>query len=82
MDMLIGLAIVGAVLLLLNVALTVTLLVVVIGRRPAEEARAAHPTTPSEDVARENKIDEGFENIMRFEVSGKTGFEQEGLQWR
>ena len=82
MDMLIGLAIVGVVLLLLNVALTVTMLVVVVGRRPAEEVRAVHPANQPEDVARENKIDEGFENIMRFEVGGKTGFEQEGLQWR
>lgn len=76
------LAIVGAGLLLLDVALAVTLLVVVVGRRPAEEASAIHPATSPEDVTRENKIDEGFENIMRFEVGGKTGFEQEGLQWR
>lgn len=81
MDMLI-LAIVGAGLLLLDVVLAVTLLVVVVGRRPAEEASVVHPATPPEDMARENKIDEGFENIMRFEVGGKTGFEQEGLQWR
>lgn len=68
------------VLLAVNVTLTAVLFVRVVGR--PEPVERSHPAAEREEQFRENRIDEGFENIMRFQVGGKTGFEQEGTAWR
>lgn len=68
------------VLLAVNVTLTAILFVRVVGK--PEPGERSHPAAEREEQTRENRIDEGFENIMRFEVGGKTGFEQEGTAWR
>ena len=65
----------GLVLLLLiaNLAVTAGLY-----RRlllPSEEERNERAVEKAMEQAAADPIDEGFENIMRFSVNGKTGFE-------
>lgn len=42
---------------------------------PSEEERNERAVTEAMEQAAADPIDEGFENIMRFSVNGKTGFE-------
>lgn len=64
------------ILLCLNLTVTAALFAVVLLRKP--EAAKEKPEQLTEK-RRENPdpIDEGFENIMRYEVNGQTGFEPE-----
>ena len=60
-------------LLLVNLVLTAGLY-----RRlllPSEEERNERAVQKAMDQAAADPMDEGFENIMRFSVNGKTGFE-------
>ena len=43
---------------------------------PSEEERNERAVEKAMEQ-RQDPMDEGFENIMRFSVNGKTGFEQE-----
>lgn len=80
------------ILLLLNVLLTAAVLVRVAGRpeglpksgvvqengiQTVIDCTGAPHSSGREARDIENLMDEGFENIMRFQVGGKTGFEQE-----
>ena len=65
----------GLVLLLLSLNLAVT---AGLYRRlllPSEEERNERAVEKAMEQAAADPIDEGFENIMRFSVNGKTGFE-------
>ena len=42
---------------------------------PSEEERNERAVEQSMEKAAADPMDEGFENIMRFAVNGKTGFE-------
>lgn len=44
---------------------------------PSEEERNERAVEKAMEQAAADPIDEGFENIMRFSVNGKTGFERE-----
>lgn len=46
-----------------------------------EKDMAKGKTEDAVEKSRENLIDEGFENIMRFSVNGKTGMEEDSV-WR
>jgi len=63
-----------ALLLLLNLAVTLRLCRRLLPDRP-EGGEGAAEQAGKEAAA--DPMDEGFENIMRFSVRGKTGFENE-----
>lgn len=76
--MVLGFLVVIAILSALNVALTAGLLVKLLV--PSEEQRNERKAEQAmADSAQREKdaMDEGFDNIMRFSVNGKTGFEIE-----
>lgn len=64
-----------AVMLLADLAMTAALYHKLV--RPSEEERneAAVEEAMRQEAAKADPMDEGFENIMRFSVNGKTGFE-------
>lgn len=62
-------------LLSLNLAATVRLSCKLL--LPGEEERNERAVEKAMEQAAADPIDEGFENIMRFSVNGKTGFERE-----
>lgn len=63
-----------ALLLVLDLAVTVHLSYRILA--PGEEERNERAVEQAMKAAAD-PMDEGFENIMRFSVNGKTGFEQE-----
>ena len=66
-----------AVMAAANLALSVALYRAIV--LPDEEARneAAVERAMAREAEQADPMDEGFENIMRFSVNGRTGFEQE-----
>lgn len=64
-----------ALLLVLDLAVTVHLSHRILA--PSEEERNERAVELAMEKAAADPMDEGFENIMRFSVNGKTGFEQE-----
>lgn len=63
-----------ALLMVLDLAVTVHLSLRLL--TPGEEERNERAVEQAMKAAAD-PMDEGFENIMRFSVNGKTGFEQE-----
>lgn len=64
----------------LNLVATLALMRKLFGKteeQRGEEAVQAAMDAAAEDAERDNKgsFDEGFENLMRYAVNGKTGFE-------
>lgn len=69
------LATVAVILLAANLFLTAILYVRLC--LPDEEERLERKVNETMRRERRDPIDEGIDNIMRFEVGGKTGFERE-----
>ena len=68
------------VLSILNLALTAAVFTKLYTPNAGDRTRAGVSGSPQRTGEEVNHIDEGFENIMRFEVNGATGFEVE-KQW-
>ena len=72
-----GIGFITSLNLVATLALTRRLLGKTEEQRNEEKAQAAMDEAANADAERERNgsFDEGFENIMRFAVNGKTGFE-------
>lgn len=67
------------VLILLLEAVTAAMLMAAEGKRRMKGQKEDRPDAEAGEAARrESRMEEGFENLMRFSVSGKDGFGSAG----